>query len=82
MLTQPEYKDVEKAHKLLSYITEGKDLMQLPAPDENSGIRIMIGPENIAEELKDSGSGDCKLRPWEQYSGAYRRSRSDKNGLC
>ncbi|NMA37575.1 MAG: heat-inducible transcription repressor HrcA [Papillibacter sp.] len=55
LLTQPEYKDVEKAHRLLSYISEGKDLMQIPPPEDSSGIRIMIGPENIAEELKDSG---------------------------
>jgi heat-inducible transcriptional repressor len=29
--------------------------MQIPPPEDSSGIRIMIGPENIAEELKDSG---------------------------
>ncbi len=55
LLTQPEYKDVDKAHKLLNYLSEGKELMQLPPPDDETGIRIMIGPENIAEELKDSG---------------------------
>jgi len=55
LLTQPEYRDVDKAHRLLSYLSEGKELMQIPPPEDESGIRIMIGPENIAEELKDSG---------------------------
>lgn len=49
----PEYQDSEKAQKLLSYLSDDMKLMDLPAP-ENDDIKITIGPENLAEELKDS----------------------------
>jgi len=54
LLTQPEFHDVDKAHRVLSYIADDEDLMKLPKPDDTSDIRITIGPENVAEELKDS----------------------------
>ncbi len=54
LLELPEYRDVGKAQKLLSYLSDGNELLKLPAPDTGSGIKITIGPENLAEELKDS----------------------------
>jgi heat shock gene repressor HrcA len=55
LLTLPEYRDVDKAHKLMDFLAEGKELEQLEMPQGQEGVQILIGPENVAEELKDSG---------------------------
>ena len=55
LLNQPEFRDPDKAHKLMSYLSNGGYI--LPTSEENGGtdeIRVLIGPENVAEELKDS----------------------------
>ena len=56
ILDQPEYQDVGKAQKLMTYLSQEQHMMQslaLPAMgDENT--RILIGPENVADELKDT----------------------------
>jgi len=54
ILAHPEFKDADKAQKLLSYLAENDELMQLPEEGGGSEIRILIGPENVADELKDS----------------------------
>lgn len=55
ILEQPEYQDVNKAQKLLSYMNDAQGLSELPIPaGQGSGTKILIGPENIAEELKDT----------------------------
>ena len=55
LLNQPEYRDPDKAHKLMSYLSTGGHILP---PAENMGgseeVRVLIGPENVAEELKDS----------------------------
>ena len=45
LLAQPEFQDPAKAHALMSYISDA---------DMGEGIKVLIGPENVAEELKDS----------------------------
>ena len=55
LLTLPEYQDVNKAHKLMDFLSEGKELEQLKLSQGQEGVQILIGPENVAEELKDSG---------------------------
>jgi len=55
LLNQPEYRDPDKAHKLMSYLSTGGHI--LPPADNMAGseeVRVLIGPENVAEELKDS----------------------------
>ena len=55
LLNQPEFRDPDKAHKLMSYLSGGGYI--LPPGDEFSGdneVRVLIGPENVAEELKES----------------------------
>ena len=55
LLSQPEFRDPDKAHKLMSYLSSGGHV--LPPGDEysdNGEVRVLIGPENVAEELKDS----------------------------
>lgn len=50
----PEYRDIDKAQRLLRYLSDGSELIRLPAPDDSDGLKITIGPENLAEELRDS----------------------------
>ncbi len=56
LLNQPEFRDPDKAHRLMTYLSGGGYI--LPAaeaePGDDSDIRVLIGPENVAEELKDS----------------------------
>jgi len=56
LLAQPEYRDPDKAHELMRFIADGDRLLRdLPAmPETADGLRVTIGPENLAEELKDS----------------------------
>jgi len=56
LLNQPEYRDPDKAHALMNFISSGDRLLSdLPAMGlEEDGLRVTIGPENLAEELKDS----------------------------
>ena len=54
LLSQPEFRDPDKAHRLMSYLSGGGYI--LPGGEELDGgqVRVLIGPENVAEELKDS----------------------------
>ena len=54
LLKQPEYQDVSKAHRILDYLSEEERLAKIPAPEAREGIKITIGPENLADELQDS----------------------------
>lgn len=56
LLSQPEYRNPDKAHKLMSYLSQGGNvLLQGNASDYGcDGVQVLIGPENVAEELKDS----------------------------
>ena len=54
LFEHPEFRDVDKAHKVLSYLSDENGLLSLPTPDKSGGSKITIGPENLAEELKDS----------------------------
>ena len=52
LLKIPEFRDADKAHQLMSYLSdEGADL---PTPDENTSMKILIGPENISKALLDT----------------------------
>ena len=56
LLNQPEFRDPDKAHRLMSYLSGGGYILP-PAEgalDSGSEVRVLIGPENVAEELKDS----------------------------
>ena len=56
LLAHPEYQDVGKAHKLMSYLNNEQSLAQSLAIPAMGGdnTRILIGPENVADELKDT----------------------------
>ena len=51
----PGCRDPDKAHRLMSYLSGGGHILPEGGhfPDSNE-VRVLIGPENVAEELKDS----------------------------
>ena len=51
LLKLPEFRDADKAHQLMSFLTDSKE--SLPMPDD-SPMKILIGPENISDALKDT----------------------------
>ncbi len=54
LLGLPEYRDVDKAQKILSTIDE-ETLSNLPAVMQNeNGTKVLVGPEHVASELKDT----------------------------
>ena len=54
LLGQPEYRDVDKAQRLMSSLEEDA-LSNLPAIMQNqNGTRVLVGPENVAQELRDT----------------------------
>ena len=54
LLGQPEYRDVDKAQRLMSSLDE-EALANLPAVMQNqNGTKVLVGPENVAQELKDT----------------------------
>jgi transcriptional regulator of heat shock response len=51
----PEYQDLLRARRTLEYITEQRaELVRQTPVWEHGGIRVVIGPENAAEELSDA----------------------------
>ena len=54
LLGQPEYRNIDKAQKVISGLDE-EALSNLPAVMMNeNGTKVLVGPENVAEELKDT----------------------------
>lgn len=53
LLEHPEYRSLEKAQSLISYLSEDGDPARFPMPQEDP-MSILIGPENIADALKDT----------------------------
>ena len=54
LLGQPEYRDVDKAQRVLTTLDE-EALANLPAVMQNqNGTKVLVGPENVAQELKDT----------------------------
>ena len=54
LLQQPEYCDIHKAQRMLTTLDEDA-LSTLPAVMQGAnGTKVLVGPENVSEELKDS----------------------------
>ena len=54
LLALPEYRDIDKAQRVLSSIDE-ETLSGLPAVMRGqNGTKVLVGPENVAEDLKDT----------------------------
>ncbi|MDR1736628.1 MAG: heat-inducible transcriptional repressor HrcA [Oscillospiraceae bacterium] len=62
LLDQPEFRDLMRARKTLEFLSERRQsLTKLSAPSESiaargghDGVRILVGPENVADELRDA----------------------------
>ncbi len=54
LLAQPEYRDIDKAQRLMTSLDE-ESLSNLPAIMQGAnGTQVLVGPENVAQELKDT----------------------------
>lgn len=53
LLAHPEYQSLDSAGPLMNYLSDWGDADALPAP-QGEGVKIIIGPENVASELKNS----------------------------
>ena len=54
LLHHPEYRDIDKAQRMLSTLDEDS-LSNLPAVMQGAnGTKVLVGPENVASELKDT----------------------------
>ena len=54
LLGQPEYREVDKAQRVLTTLDEDT-LSNLPAVLQGTnGTQVLVGPENVAQELKDT----------------------------
>ena len=54
LLGQPEYQDLNRAQEVLSALDE-ETISQLPAKlNSDSPLQILVGPENVAQELKNT----------------------------
>ena len=54
LLSHPEYRNIDKAQKVINGLDE-EALSGLPAVMQNaSGTKVIVGPENVSEELKDT----------------------------
>ena len=56
LLKLPEFRDADKAHELMSFLTDSKEdlpiTLEYPIPEADHRMEILIGPENVSEALK------------------------------
>lgn len=52
ILKMPEYRDVDRAHELMTFLVDNKE--QLPVPEGDAPVQILIGPENVDQALRDT----------------------------
>ena len=53
LLELPEYQNLERAQPLMSYLSDAQDESRFPVP-QGGPMRILIGPENVADALKET----------------------------
>ena len=51
LLKLPEFRDADKAHELMSFLSDDKE--NLPMPEEGR-MKILIGPENVSDALQNA----------------------------
>ena len=69
LLNHPEYRDVDKAQRLIRYLSDSKELKRLPSPTSAGELKITIGAENLAEELQDSSVMAIRYNMGEDMQG-------------
>ena len=53
LLELPEYQNLERAQPLMSYLSDVQDESRFPVP-QGGPMRILIGPENVADALQET----------------------------
>lgn len=53
ILKHPEYNDVEKARRMLTFFEDTKNLKNAISDKNSNGINVMIGSENESSEMQD-----------------------------
>ena len=53
LLSHPEYQSLERAEPLMNFLSEMNEGNNLPVI-QGENVKILIGPENVADELKES----------------------------
>ena len=51
LLKLPEFRNADKAHELMSFLSDSKENLPMP---EDGPMQILIGPENVSDALKDT----------------------------
>jgi heat-inducible transcriptional repressor len=54
LLSQPEFRDPDKASQVMHYLSDSSHVMDLSDFSEVGEVKVLIGPENVADELRDS----------------------------
>lgn len=81
LLGQPEYQDLTKAQEVLGALDEDT-LSNLPARlDPDSPVQILVGPENVAQELKDTSVVVTRFDIGDGHAGHDRCGRPAAHGL-
>lgn len=69
LLTHPEFRNADRAHDLIEFLSEREEISRLPAPSPDEMVRVLIGPENAASELKNSSVVMASIPMGEGLSG-------------
>jgi heat-inducible transcriptional repressor len=69
MLTQPEFRDVDKVKSLLDLLEEPPLLIRLVSSSHSSGIQVRIGAENSMEAVNDCSLITATYSIGDQYLG-------------
>jgi heat-inducible transcriptional repressor len=69
LLTHPEFRDADRARGLIEFLSERSGASKLPTLSPNEMVRVVIGPENAVNELKDSSVVMASVPLGENLSG-------------
>lgn len=54
LLEQPEFQDLLRARKTLEFLSERRQTLIPDRDERDENVRVLIGPENVAAELRDA----------------------------
>ncbi|MCL2029999.1 MAG: heat-inducible transcriptional repressor HrcA [Oscillospiraceae bacterium] len=54
LLEQPEFQDLLRARKTLEFLSERRQTLIPESGERDDSVRVLIGPENVAAELRDA----------------------------
>lgn len=82
LLSQPEFRDPDKAHRLMSYLSNGGYILpESEVPIGRDEVRVLIGPEERGRGAEGFQRHRRKLRRRRQYARHNRRGGPHPHGL-